>query len=197
MRSVFHLKFLVHVIHNLVLPHDVLQKSLPSWRLVLALILCEDVSRCKKHYFSEPFLVSIFALLVSLSSRWYAVSWSFRSISNCAPFSMFVSIHSTSSLRQRGFEILVTSVVIETSSISAGCVLVAAAARTRTFGVCSRRNLVLHLCNCSFRLETRFSLCLVLRGLLHKFLLFFTASTSRCAVCSWMHHSASQNSCRS
>ena len=47
MRSEFHLKFLVHVIHNLVLPQDVLQKDLPSWRLVLELFLCEDVSRCK------------------------------------------------------------------------------------------------------------------------------------------------------
>ena len=57
-----------------------------------------------KHYFSEPFLVSIFALFVSFSTECFADSWSFRSISDCAPISMFVSIHSTSSLRERGFD---------------------------------------------------------------------------------------------
>ena len=52
MRSEFHLKFLVHVIHNLVLPHDVLQKDLPSWRLVQMFLAV-------KHHFSEPFLSSV------------------------------------------------------------------------------------------------------------------------------------------
>ena len=57
-----------------------------------------------KHCNSEPFLVSIFALFVSFSYRCFALSWSFRSISDCTPISMFVSIHSTSSLRGRGLD---------------------------------------------------------------------------------------------
>ena len=49
------------------------------------------------------FLVSIFALFVSFSSRCFALLLVLQSLSDCAPISMFVSIHSTSSsLRKRG-----------------------------------------------------------------------------------------------
>ena len=148
MRSVFHSKFLVHVIHNLVLPHDVLQKKICLRGDLSLSFSFVRMFLAVTHYSSEPFLVSIFALFVSFSSEYVTVSWSFRSISDCAPFSMFVTIHSTSSLRERGFD--TRHLCIETWFISAGCVLVAAAAQTRMFGVCFRLNLVLYLCNLFF-----------------------------------------------
>ena len=90
--------FLVHVIHNLALPHDVLQH-----RLVFELFLREDVSHCKA--ITSPNL-SWFRSSPCSSRSWLSVShfsWFFWSISDCAPISMLVSIHSTSSLRKRGF----------------------------------------------------------------------------------------------
>ena len=70
---------------------DVLKKDLPSWRLVFDLFLREDVSRCKALLLRTLLrfdlrlvrlvLVSVFRCLLVL-----------RSISHCAPFSMFVSI---------------------------------------------------------------------------------------------------------
>ena len=105
-----------------------------------------------KQYFSEPFLVSIFALFVSFSSECFADSWSSRSISDCAPFSMFDSVLSTSSLRERGFH---------------SHHLVAAVAQTQMFGVClmllfvtpseffTASTLFFISATCSFRLESR------------------------------------------
>ena len=59
-----------------------------SWRLDLELFLREEVSHCK---------ALLLRTFLGLDLR--LVPWSFRSISDCAPISMFVSIHSTSSLR--------------------------------------------------------------------------------------------------
>ena len=67
-------------------------KDLSSWRLVLELCLREDVSHCKA-------LLLRFLLGFNLRlGRLILVSVS------CAPISMFVSIHSSSSLRKRGFD---------------------------------------------------------------------------------------------
>ena len=89
----------VPLIRNLAFVHDVLQH-----RLVLELFLREDVSHCKSLFLriQERFRSSLCSscplLCVSL------FSWSFLSISDCAPISMFVSILSTPSLRGRGFD---------------------------------------------------------------------------------------------
>ena len=119
--------------------------------------------RTVEHYFSESFLVSIFALFVSVESRFFALLV-LRSISECTPISVFVSIHSTSS-----------------------------SVRGRASDPCSS-----FLQLVSLRLDSR------LRSLFRSpgtfftsFCCFFTAATSRCAVCSWTNHSASQDSCRS
>ena len=95
------LSFLVHVIRDLALPHDVLQHRIV---FVLELFLRESVSHC------EALLLRIFLgldlRLVCLVL--FSVCCSLlvlRSISDCAPISMFVSIHSTSSsLRGRVFD---------------------------------------------------------------------------------------------
>ena len=109
--------FLVHVIHDLALPHAVLQHRLA---FVLSFVRMFLIAQ---HYLSEPFLVSIFALFISSSSECFAVS----RLRLCASVVL----------------ILVKSVAIETSFISAAigtsgleCVLVAAFAQPRMFGVC-------------------------------------------------------------
>ena len=113
-----------------------------------------------KHCFSEPFLVSTFALFVSFSYRCFALSWSFRSISDCTPISMFASIHSTSSLRGRGLDTHHTSTVIDTSFISAHI-------PPRMFGFNAVSAAVRFLCNLFlFDLTLGSSLCLVLPALL-------------------------------
>ena len=77
-----------------------------------------------EHHFSEPFLVSIFALFVSFSTECFTLLLVLRTILDCAPISMFVSIRSTSSLLCVGaFLILVTSLprLFGFNAVSAWC----------------------------------------------------------------------------
>ena len=136
-------------------------------------------------YFSESFLVSIFALFASFSSRCFAFSWS---------SSQFQIAHqSLCSFRFTRLRLLCVSMVLTlvtfVSIDTRHLCLLDAAVRHHNRAV-HRLNLVLDLCNV-------FLFDVNLQGLLHKFLLLFHATTSRCAACSWIHNAASQDSCRS
>ena len=80
--------------------------DLPSWRLVLELFLLDDVSHCKA-LLLRTFLGFDLRLVRLILDCVSIFSWSFRSISDCAPISMFVSMHSTSSLRKRGLTLVI------------------------------------------------------------------------------------------
>ena len=131
--------FLVHVIHYLALPHDVLQNiDLPSWRLVLELFLREDVSHCKALLLRtflgfdlclvRLILVSVFrSLLVLLSmSDWWVCpnhdvcfdSPPWFSLPSAVPKSPRARRGSLDFVSAWAWLTLVTSVVIETSFIS-------------------------------------------------------------------------------
>ena len=79
--------------------------DLPSWRLVLELFLLEDVSHCEALLLRTFLGFDLRLVSLVLDSVFRSPPGPFRSISDCAALSMFVSIHSTSSsLRGRGFD---------------------------------------------------------------------------------------------
>ena len=143
-----------------------------------------------KHHFSETFLVSIFALFVSFSTRCFTVLLVLRSISDCAPISMFVSIHSTSSsLRVRGFDTRHPSQFTSRHECSAStrCQLDAAVRHFKC--ILHRQNLVLYLCNL-------FLFDLNLHATSSKISVALPRQLHHVVLCVLGYTTASQDSCR-
>ena len=137
-------------------------------------------------------------MFISSSSECFAVSWSFRSISDCAQSRCFGSILSTLSLRERGFD---------TRHLSSYSDIVHLGGHWHIrHGVCAHRGLRsatsvrclldLQLVSLESRLRTLLGPCLVVPwgSFFTSFCSSPTATVLRCAVYSWIHHSASQDS---
>ena len=112
MRSVFHPKFPCPRNSRPALPHDVLQHRLAFVETCPRVFSFVRIFLTVKHYFSEHFLVSIFALFVSFSSLVVLAICCIKVTTRPTGFTrlrLCVGVVLT----------LVTSVIIETSFISA------------------------------------------------------------------------------